>query len=219
VAPASGGLLNGGASAITTAGAGSWFTAMVVADDGDAPSWELKGDLAVARTIPGATTFSDTLTISGAVAGWESRKFLDADVAAVTSSTPAAVSTSLDFAVVSGVAYQVEYDLVVSVSNTATAGVLQVNGPAVTWTGSFIATWPVGVLGVDHLSHSRTAGFGTSVSFTNGTSAISTSYHATIKGTFKPSANGTVSILLGSQDNTNAITVKAGSIGVLRKLV
>jgi hypothetical protein len=78
VVPATGGLLNDGTSAIATAGPGSWFTATAVADAGDAPSWEIRGDLNVASAIRGLRTFTEGVVYDNDTSGLTATTVQDA---------------------------------------------------------------------------------------------------------------------------------------------
>ena len=122
-----------------------------------------------------------------------------------TSSTLGNV-TGLSFSVASGSYYLFEYSLRYEVSNTATKPIVALTTPTFD-TRDFHARVDYSLSGEPCLN---LVASGTGVTQTNAVVAT-TAYLLTIKGTIKPTANGTVQLQAASSDNTNTLTIAEGS--------
>jgi len=129
-----------------------------------------------------------------------------------TSSTLADV-TSLTFSVTSGSYYHFRFIVLVTSSSATGGPIFSVSTPTTTTFGASVSIQ----FAADGASAMWTGAVTSSNDPVTATDlpAASTSYLATVEGTILPSANGSLSLRFGSEDNSSTITVKQGSLGFL----
>lgn len=115
-------------------------------------------------------------------------------------------ATGLSFAVTSGYTYWFRTILTYTAAATSTGIRTTVNGPAMT----YIAFWN------DATLTATTRGVGTQVALLTPAAAVATSLTAgniaTMEGIFTPSADGTFQVQFGTEVDTSAVVLKAGSL-------
>ena len=129
------------------------------------------------------------------------------------SSTNPAAATQLSFSVVNGVTYRFAFSIIFRSASTLAGAEFGLTAPAGTL--SAIAIIPIAGDGTGAAFHGSITASNDTVTAT-GVQATNTDYFARVEGIYVATATGTLQLIVGSETNGQAITVRTGSMGEIR---